>query len=335
VVSGFNADGEFHVSCFRRFVTTLAGSTYGFADGTGAAAKFWNPGGVAIDKTGNLFVADTDNHRIRKVTPLGVVTTLAGSSAGFADGTGTAAQFNKPRDVAVDGDGNLFVTDTYNHKIRKVTASGVVTTLAGSSAGSTDGTGTFAQFRYPSGVAIDGSGNLIVADSNNHRIRKVTIQAGVVTTLAGSSQGLADDIGTAAQFSNPQDVAVDGAGNIFVADTYNNRIRKLTPAGVVTTVAGSSRGVADGTGAAAQFDYPYGLAVDGGGNIFVADTYNHRLRKVTPAGVVTTLAGSSAGFADGIGAGAKFHYPFRLAIDAAGTIIYVADILNHRIRQIR
>jgi len=316
-------------------VNTLAGSgVAGSASGTGIAAQFNNPGGVAVDSAGNVYVADLSNHRIRKVTPLGVVTTLAGSGfSGFADGTGTAAQFNTPHGVAVDSAGNVYVADRNNQRIRKVTPTGVVTTLAGSTYGSADGTGTAAQFRSPTGVAVDSAGDVYVADSENNCIRKVT-PAGVVTTLAGSTIGFADGTGTAAQFNGPIGVALDSAGNVYVADRNNNYIRKVTPTGVVTTLAGSGvSGFADGTGTAAQFNLPFGVAVDSAGNVYVVDRNNHRIRTVTPTGVVTTLAGSTIGFADGTDTAAQFNNPFGVAVDSAGNV-YVADTFNHRIRKV-
>ncbi len=191
--------------------------------------------------------------------------------------------------MAVDGAGNVFVADTWNHTIRKITPTGVVTTLAGTagSSGSADGTGATARFNEPFGVAVDGAGNVFVADTWNHTIRKIT-PTGVVTTLAGTAgfvEGSADGTGAAARFNEPYGVAVDGAGNVFVADTDNNTIRKITPSGVVTTLAGTagSSGSTDGTGAAARFYWPEGVAVDGAGNVFVADAVNYTIRKITPS----------------------------------------------------
>ena len=265
-------------------VTTLAGSgMYGFADGTGAAAQFKNPEGVAVDSSGTVYVADLGNQRIRKITPAGVVTTLAGSGvAGFADGTGVAAQFYAPASVAVDSSGTVYVGDTYNNRIRKITPAGVVTTLAGSGIqGFADGTGSVAQFAHPRGVVVDSAGTVYVADTSNHRIRKIS-SAGVVTTLAGAgTSGFADGTEAAAQFNLPFGVAVDPSGTVYVADRNNNRIRTISSAGVVTTLAGSGvAAFADGTGSAARFYYPFGVAVDSSGTVYVGDSSNYRVRKI-------------------------------------------------------
>jgi len=295
--------------------STLAGSpyVYGSVDGTGASAKFLYPDGVAVDGSGNVYAADEGGNTIRKITPSGVVTTIAGSFGvtGSKDGTGPAAQFNAPAGLAVDGSGNLYVSDQGNDTIRKITPAGVVTTLAGTAgiSGRSDGTGPAAQFATPGNVAVDGSGNVYVADQLNDTIRKIT-PGGVVTTLAGDATvaGHIDGTGTGARFNQPYGIAVDGGGNVYVADTYNQTIRKITPGGVVTTLAGdvTIAGHLDGTGAAAQFQYPTGVAVDGSGNVYVADVINDTIRKVTSAGVVTTLAGAVGlyGFADGTGTAA-------------------------------
>jgi sugar lactone lactonase YvrE len=324
-------------------VTTLAGlsGSPGSADGTGSAARFTNPLGVAVNSAGNAYVADKNNYTIRKVTPGGVVTTLAGlaGSPGIADGTGSTARFHQPSGVAVDSAGNIYVADTLNDTIRKVTPGGVVTTLAGmpGSQGSTNGTGSAARFYWPQGVAVDDAGNVFVSDGGNNTIRKVT-PGGVVTTLAGlaGTQGSADGTGSAARFSHPVGVAVDSAGSVYVADESNDTIRKVTPGGMVTTLAGlaGSLGSADGTGSAAQFWDPVGVAVDSGGNVYVTDSANNTIRKVMPGGVVTTLAGCascSSGNADGAGSDARFFHPYGVAVDSAANL-YVADELNNTIR---
>ena len=333
IVNGHDGDGNVTVKCFRRLVTTLAGSTAGPADGVATAAQFNLPQSVAVDAAGNVYVAEGNNHRIRKITTAGAVSTLAGSTFGFANGVGAAAQFNSPGGVAVDAAGNVYVADSNNNRIRKITAAGAVSTLAGSgTAGSANGDGSVAQFRNPGGVAVDAAGNVYVADTDNNRIRKVTAE-GSVSTLAGSTAGFADGSGAAAQFSLPFGVAVDAAGNVYVADASNNRIRKVTALGVVSTLAGSTDGFADGSGAAARFSTPFDVAVDASGNVYVADFSNNRIRKVTAAGVVSTLAGSTNGFLDGSGAAAQFNLPQGVAVDAAGNV-YVADWSNNRIRKI-
>jgi streptogramin lyase len=318
-------------------VTTLAGSgAEGFADGTGAAAKFCGIGGLALDAYGTVYVADYGNNRIRKVAPSGEVTTLAGNGEGdYADGTGTTALVWSPRDVAVDASGTVYVADPKRHCIRKATPSGEVTTLAGGEvAGLADGTGAAAKFAGPSGVAVDASGTVYVADSGNDRIRKVT-PSGKVTTLAGRGErGFADGKGASARFRYPGGVAVDASGTVYVADSGNNRIRKVTPSGQVTTLAGRGEwGFADGKGASARFWSPRGVAVDASGTVYVADSGNNRIRKVTPSGQVTTLAGrGESGFADGAVAVALFSNLKGVAVDASGTV-YVAD--HHVLRVIR
>ena len=321
-------------------VTTLAGSTQGYADGVGSAAQFWSPKGIAVDASGNLYVTDTFNHRIRKISPAGEVTTFAGSTTGFADGTGIAARFSYPAGIAIDALGNLYVTDYGSNIIRKITPEGVVTTLAGNGLeqwGYADGTGSAAQFKQPYGIAVDASGNLYVADEDNNCIRKIT-PLGVVTTFAGSTTGgYANGTGSAARFNQPYGIAIDKSGNLYVSDTYNSCIRKVTSTGVVTTFAGSTTGgYADGKGSKARFNLPYGITIDTSGNLYVADYSNDNIRKITPAGEVTTLAGGTdpnEGYADGKGSKARFNMPNGIAIDASGNL-YVADTGNNCIRKI-
>jgi sugar lactone lactonase YvrE len=331
-------------------VSTFAGSgEHSYADGTGAEAKFSQPFGVAVDGDGKVYVGDMSNFRIRMITPGGTVTTLAGSTQGYAEGSGTAAKFSSPRGVAVDSAGTVYVADSWNHRIRRITLGGEVTTLAGGSGGYAEGTGTAAQFDNPQSVALDGEGNVYVADLRNHRIRKIT-PGGVVTTLAGSTQGRADGIGAAAKFYNPAGVAVDSAGTVYVADSRNHRIRKITitqgegggDVVTVTTLAGSGEGVgpykggyADGPGTEAKFNNPTGVAVDSAGTIYVADMGNYCIRKITPDGTVSTLAGTGAqGYAEGAGAVAQFGAPYGVAVNSKGTVVYVADTYNSRIRKI-
>ena len=315
-------------------VSTFAGGgPGGNTNGTGTAASFSYPDGAAVDAAGNVYVSS--NHRIRKITSAGVVSTFAGSAPGSTDATGTAASFSITRGLAVDAAGNVYVADEGNHKIRKITPAGVVSTLAGSGTiGSADGPGISASFNLPTGVAVDAAGNVYVADRTNHKIRKIT-SAGVVSTLAGSgAQGSTDATGILASFNFPTGIEVDAAGNVYVAEAGNYKIRKITSAGVVSTLAGSGAlGSTDGPGTAASFYIPHDVAVDALGNVYVGEDY--KIRKITSAGVVSTLAGMGwpGGFADGIGTAAKFGYLEGVALDATGNI-YVADNPNHRIRKV-
>lgn len=318
-----------------QIVSTVAGSTQGFANGTGNTAQFNQPFGVAVALDGTIYVADTYNNVIRKITTDGTVTTFAGSVGGFVDGVGNNAQFNYPQGIAVDASGNVFVADTGNHAIRKISVSGVVTTFAGGSTilGFADGIGTEAKFYLPSSLVIDSEGNIFVSDTGNFRIRKITA-ARVVTTIAGNSNyGYADGIGSDAQFISPNGIALNSEGSLFVADSQNQRIRKITLSGVVTTIAGSTQGFSDGLGDAAQFDYPFGIVVDDMDNLYVTDIYNHRVRKITTSNVVSTFAGSTQGFTDDIGTAAQFDSPFGIAAASDGNLI-VADSFNNRIRKI-
>ena len=320
-------------------VTTLAGmpGMWDSSDGVGAAARFGGPAGLAIAPNGSVYVADRANHTIRQVTAAGVVTTLAGTASkrGAANGTGADARFSDPTFIASDAEGNVYVADTTGYTIRKVTMNGIVTTLAGGTFGTEDGTGAEASFWGPSGVAVDATGNVYVTDA--HAIRKVTA-AGAVTTLAGGARvgGSGDGAGTQATFNSPLGVAVDLAGDLHIADSGNPTIRKISSAGVVTTVAGAAKvpGTADGSGADARFNFPLGLAASGGGNVFVTDL-NATIRKVSPAGAVTTLAGTAdrQGSADGTGPEARFDLPAGVAVDSAGNL-YVADLYNATIRRI-
>jgi len=313
--------------------TTLAGIALdvasGFADGTGAAARFNNPAGTAVDAAGNIYLADRANHVIRKITPAGVATTLAGAPGvpGSADGTGTAARFSSPNSVALDSAGNAYVADTNNHIIRKVRPSGETSTLAGTAGavGWADGTGADARFWYPYGTAVDTAGNVYVTSAGT--VRKIDPN-GVTTTLAGhaSDVGYVDGTGSSARFAIPYGITVDASGNLFVTEPPDGptiaRIRKITPAGVVTTVAGAEQGTTDGNGTAARFHNPYGVTVDAAGNLFVADSFNQIIRKISPQGAVTTLAGlvDAPGSTDDTGQVARFYYPNGIAVNAAGTL---------------
>ncbi|NMH28728.1 T9SS type A sorting domain-containing protein [Flavobacterium silvaticum] len=324
----------FSTTISAQTVSTFAGSGQAsFLDAQGTGAAFQYPYGIAITPANAMYVGDANNNRVRKISATGNVSTLAGSSMGYADGFAEEAQFNVPMGVAINSVGTVFVADRNNHRIRKITPAGIVTTLAGGTQGYADGNGTLAKFSSPTGVVCDADGNVIVSDSGNNRIRKIT-PAGVVTTIAGSIQGELDGQGTSAQFNYPTNVAIDADGVMYVSDSGNNRIRKITTTGQVSTFAGSTSGNADGTGTAAQFNYPQGLAIDLSGTILVTDTNNHRIRKITPGGIVTTLTGSDAGFTEGSLATAKFDSPYNIAVNANTGTLVVVDAGNQRIRKI-
>ncbi|MBS0377975.1 MAG: hypothetical protein JSS29_05760 [Proteobacteria bacterium] len=385
-------------------VTTFAGSiSQGSADGSGKDAGFSDPKGIRIDSAGNLYVADTGNSTIRKVTPDAVVTTLAGSAGGWGsqDGTGPAATFFEPYALAVDSSGFVYVADSNNNEVRKISPQGVVTTLVPAKTG----------LYGPSGIAVNAAGTVYVSNTYGGNIQQVT-PAGVMTTLTSSLfstcaepwglivntagtlfvadstailqvspggavtpiSGACQPVGSdfAASFFGAADIAMDSTGTMYVTDQFNNRIDKVTPAGVVTTFAGaaSANGNADGTGAAALFNSPSAVAADAAGDVYVADTNNSSIRKVTPDGIVTTLnvslagkptgitlgsdnslyvtlleevdkispqgaltklAGGVAGSTDGTGGAARFNAPSGIAINGAG-VVYVADLGNCTVR---
>ena len=273
-------------------ISNLAGSDlFGSIDGVGKNASFYNPSSVAIDASGNTYVADSQNNKIRKITPSGVVSTLAGSgNAGNADGTGENASFNSPFAIALDAFDNVYVADLFNNKVRKITPAGIVSTIAGSGvSGSTDGQGANASFSGLFGIVLDVSGNIYV--TNNSLIRKIT-PSGLVSTFAGSSSpGNTDGVGVNAKFDGPRGICIDATGNLYVADTRSQKIRKITPSAVVTTLAGNGEiGYSDGLGANASFNYPSGIAVDGSGNIYVTDNKTRDSYPLPLVFVFTALA---------------------------------------------
>jgi sugar lactone lactonase YvrE len=326
-------------------VATVAGaaSERGQSDGPGAAARFSEPLGLAADAGGNLFVADSGNASIRRLDRAGLVTTVAGSGfrQGFGDGRGAAATFGLITAAAVDGQGNTYLADQSFAVIRKVTPAGVVSTVAGrvGEPGSADGPAAQAQFTFVSAMAVAADGTLYLADAAGPSIRKLSAD-GMVSTLAGSVDGdylsgLVDGQGAAAQFMNPSGLALDAAGNLYVADL--TAVRRVTPAGLVTTIAGTAdAGHLDGTGAAARFQGLAGLACDAQGTLYLSEGLGNCIRRVTAGGVATTLAGDpdqDAGFADGTGVEARFKLPAGLAVDAQGSL-YVADYGNGLVRKV-
>ena len=314
----------------------------GYADGTGTNAQFRLPNNLTADHDGNVYVADTANNVIRKITTNGTVSTLAGVAGthGSNDGKGNQAEFWAPFGITVDTSNIIYVADTGNNLIRRITPEGTVTTLAGSphKPGYTDGKGDTARFRNPWSVAVDSSGSVIVADMSNDTIRKITPD-GTVTTLAGQAgvAGNADGYGTSAQFNDPFAVAVDSSDNIYVSDSANDTIRKITPAGAVVTLAGlpGYAGNVDGSASNARFWNPQGLAVDDNGDIYVADTGNNAIREITPEGMVshlTDLADTNAP-AMNLDKALQLNSPGGVAVDSNGNI-YVADTINQCVRKL-
>ena len=319
-----NTGGAVPVSAYGG-TDILAGSGMpGAVNNSGSQATFNGPDGIATDAAGNIYVADGANNLIRKITPTGVVTTFAGNgSSGSSDGQAANASFKHPVAVAVDVSGNVYVADAGNNSIRKITPGGQVSTFA---------TG----FNNPGGLAVDGIGNVYVADSGNNLIKEIT-PGGAVSVFAGNgSNASSDGIGVAAGFSSPTGIAIDNSGYLYITDSGDDLVRKITPGALVSTLAGGGfRGSTDGVGNSASFNTPIGIAVDGLGNVYVGDSGNNTIRKITPAGVVTTLAGSAStvGRSNGIGSAATFDDPRGLAIDANGNL-YVGDLVNNLIREV-
>ncbi|KAF0178004.1 MAG: NHL repeat-containing protein [Limisphaerales bacterium] len=326
-------------------VRTLAGlpETPGSTDGTNTTARFNDPAGIAIAADGTIFVADNQNHAIRRIGTNGVVTTLAGlpGTPGSADGTGSTARFDSPTSLALGPDGALFVSDTGNHTIRRINTDGTVTTFAGFAgmADYTNGpTTTTNCFSLPLGLAVASDGTVFVADSGNHVIRTITSN-GIASILAGNPRtfGFADGTGTNAFFNSPVGLALAPDGSLFVSDANNFTLRRVTADGVVTTLAGAAGqdGSADGPAASARFGKPAELALAPNGTLYIADAAHHAIRRLTPDGRVSTIAGlvGADGAADGANGLARFFNPYGLAIAACGHLV-VADTYNQTVREL-
>jgi len=322
-------------------ITTFAGNgTAGYSGDGGPAtsAQLNFPTGIATDTFGNLYIVDYQNNRIRKVTPGGVISTVVGNGTGGFSGDGglaTSAMIYQPEGVAADRNGNLYIADAGNNRIRKVTPGGVISTFAGNGTAGYSGDGgpaVSAQVSQPEGLVVDAAGNLYIADSENNRIRKVT-PSGVISTVAGNGAvGFSGDGGpaTAAQLSFPLSVALDTAGSLYIADTNNNRIRKVNTGGTIATVAGTGTFGYSGDGGPAtlaEIAQPEGVALDGAGNLYIADTFNNRVREVNSGGTIDTAAGN------GISSSSQLSFPLGVAVDGAGNL-YIADTHNNRIQEV-
>jgi sugar lactone lactonase YvrE len=331
-------------------ISTIAGTGAGGSggdDGPALAAQLNYPYGIALDGTGALYFSDHGNHRIRKISAGGTISTIAGTgTAGYRGDSGPAAsaQLNWPRDVAVDDAGTVYIVDSSNHRVRRITADGTISTVAGTGRagfGGDGGPAASAQLNVPFGLAVSSTGVLYIAEYNNNRVRRVTPD-GKISTVAGTGiAGSAGDGGPAvsAQLNRPQAVAVDESGNLYIADSHNHRVRMVAADGTISTVAGTGAagfGGDDGPATAAQLNCPLGLAVGGGGVLYFSDHHNHRVRMVAADGTISTVAGTgAAGFGgdDGPATAAQLNNPVGLAVSRAGAL-HIADHVNHRLRRV-
>ena len=323
-------------------VTTLAGQglVSGVSNGFRTNALFSDPAGMCVDLTGNLYLADSQNHAIRKIDRNGMVSTFAGQlgTRGKSNGTGAQAQFDSPCGIGSDQHGNLFVSDTGNHTVRKITLEGVVTTVAGiaGQSGFANGAASSALFSSPLGIKVATTGPIFVCDSGNHVIRGIS-PSGIVTTFAGDHGvwGSDDGIGLEARFNGPVGLALDNQGNLFVSDSNNHTIRKITPASAVSTWAGSAGvdGCRNGAARIATFCNPAELAIDRKNNLFVADSFNHVIRMISTDRTVSTVSGAVGeyGTTDGVNGQARFFNPYGIGINPDGSLI-IADAYNQLIR---
>jgi sugar lactone lactonase YvrE len=334
----------FIAACTKRAVTpkysyNSTSTTVPDTSKADSTATFNEPTALAVDASGDIFVADYGNNLIREVSAAGTVTTVAGNGTqGSVNAIAANASFNGPTGLCLDASGNIYIADNNNNQVRMISA-GNVTTIAGSdSIGAVDGIGANAYFFGPTGIVNDGNGNLYVTDAGNNLIRKVVPSTGQVSTIAGSTNpSFGNGALLSASFNNPSGIAIDGSGNLYVSDMLNNMIREVNlNSQMVTTVAGSNDTTADvnGPDSTALFYYPTGIAVDASGNIFVAEYVTNVIREINTNGTVTTFAGNGqAGWVDSAGTKAEFNGPSGLAIDKSGNL-YVADTYNNVIRKI-
>ncbi|MGW0933127.1 NHL domain-containing protein [Streptomyces sp. NPDC002644] len=331
-------------------ITTVAGTEDAGADGDvgpAVAARLDRPYGLAMDSTGTLYVSDHNNHRVCRITTDGRIRTVAGTgTAGFDGDHGPAlsAQLDCPREVAVDRAGNLYIADSENHRIRKVTADGQIRTVAGTgTAGFSgdDGPAASAELNCPYGVAVDSTGTLYIADTDNHRVRQVTPDGRIRTVAGTGTPGFSGDgsPAAAAQLNGPYGVAIDGAGDLYITDADNHRVRKVAGDGTISTVVGTGTDGFSGDGGpatSARLDFPLGVVADHTGALYISDHNNHRVRKVAGDGTISTVAGTGTdGFSGdgGPATSAQLNYPFGLAVDCVGAL-YIADYVNDRVRKV-
>ncbi len=338
-------------------IYTVAGNgtaAYGGDGGPATLSQVNDPHGVATDAAGNVYISDYENHRIRKISTTGVITTIAGTGFGAYDptqdgGPATAAWIKWPTGIAVDPSGNVYFSDMGNNRIRKISTSGIITTIAGTLAsgyGGDGGPATAAQLFGAWGVAIDLAGNVLIADQLNNRIRKVNMATGIITTIAGMGfTGFGGDGGpatsSACKLNEPTGVAVDGAGNIYIADNSNNRVRKINTSGIISTIAGIGLPYGytgdGGPASIAKLYYPKGIAADNAGNVYICDWNNNAIRKINTSGIINTIAGTGvAGFTgDGMAAvSTQLNQPTGVAVRYDGDV-FIADNFNNRVRRIK
>lgn len=327
--------------------------TGGFAGDGGAAisAQLRLPSDIYLDPSGVKYIADANNHCIRKVMANGIISTVAGTggTSGFSGdgGLATAARLNQPGAVCLDGSGNMYIADATNHRIRKVDgATGIITTIAGTGTATYTGDGglaTAATINFPYGIALDNAGNIYISESSSSVIRKITVSTGIITTYAGTgTSGSTGDGGaaTAARLNFPRDICIDASNNLYIADRVSNKVRKITAAtGIITTIAGTGTAGSTGDGGAAtaaRLRSPFGVTLDALGNIYIADATNNKIRKITAStGIISTFAGTGTGGYSGDGGDAtlaRLNFPTNVFADAS--YLYVVDNSNNRVRRI-
>ena len=332
----------------QNIITTIAGTGIPGDSGDGGAAtsaQLTSPWGVSVDISGNVYIADSGNYKIRKLTSTGIITTFAGTGSwgnGGDGGAATSAQLSSPYGVSVDISGNVYIADLYNVKIRMVTSKGIITTIAGTGEYGSSGDGgaaTSAQLNGPFGVSVGISGNVYIADLYNNKIRIVN-STGIITTFAGTgTRGSSGDGGAAisAQLNGPEGVLVDISGNVYIADFDNHKIRMVNSTGIITTIAGTGARGSTGDGGAATsatLNYPIGVSVDISGNVYIADAQNSKIRMVTSTGIITTFAGTGAYGSSGDGGpatSAQLYNPSGISVGTSGNV-YIAD--NNKIRMV-